>query len=314
MLSPALLARVPPAALALLILVATGCRDRSAAPSPDAGRSVSDSAAVPTPGGAPLHEARFGMAWALAPAPQAGTSTTLSYTPRMATGAPIAALDSVHEKLSHLIVVSRDLSFFDHVHADRRADGAFEMPYTFPAGGEYVLFADYTPSDANTQVFRRAVEVGGAASSARPLGPATSEASDGDLTVALGLPEGGLAAGAHLSLSFRVRDAAGRAVNDLERYLGAGGHVVVIPESTEGFLHVHPEEAMGGHGAGEPGAGEPGAHAHSDGGHAASAETAYGPTVRFMTTFPAAGRYTLWLQVQRAGRLHTFPFVLDVAG
>jgi len=297
------------APLAGALLLFAACRDGAPeAPSAPAAPTSAEETVTP------LHEARFGMAWGITPAPQAGQPVALSYTPQTADGAPIAALDTMHEKLSHLIIVSRDLSFFEHVHAEQRAaGGAFTMPYTFAAGGPYVLFADYTPTEANTQLFRHEVAVGGETAPARPLGPATTESTDRGLTVTLGIPEGGLKTGAHLSVSFRVRDAKGD-VADLQPYLGAGGHVVVIPESTQGFLHVHPEEAMGGgHAETAPAAGGTAAHAHEGAGHGAAAPV-YGPELRFMTTFPAAGRYKLWLQVRRAGQLHTFPFVLDVAG
>jgi P-type Cu+ transporter len=281
--------------LPLVALTLTACRNDTPDPAPVA------AASAPVEPAGQLHEDRFGLAWQIAPAPVAGQETVLRYMPEMAGGGPIAALDTVHERLSHLIVVSQDLSFFDHVHAVRAEGGAFVLPYTFPSGGPYVLFADYTPTGANTQLFREPVQVSGAERAAQPLGAATTEATSGGLTVTLGLPEEGLRTGAHLTLRFRVRDAAGD-VTDIEPYLGAGGHVVVIPEGANGFLHVHPEEAMGE------------GHSHSDA-HGAHADgpNAYGPEIRFMTTFPAAGRYKLWLQVQRAGQIHTFPFVLDLA-
>jgi hypothetical protein len=40
---------------------------------------------------------------------------------------------------------------------------------------------------------------------------------------------------------------------------------------------------------------------------------AYGPDVPFTYTFPVAGQYRLWVQVQRAYRVHTVPVLLDVA-
>jgi hypothetical protein len=40
---------------------------------------------------------------------------------------------------------------------------------------------------------------------------------------------------------------------------------------------------------------------------------AYGPDVPFTFTFPIAGRYRLWIQVERANTLLTVPVVLDVS-
>jgi uncharacterized membrane protein len=68
-----------------------------------------------------------------------------------------------HGKLLHLIVVSSDLAFFDHVHPQltKQSDGssAFELHYAFPKGGRYLLFADCTPAGDREQVFKTAIDV-----------------------------------------------------------------------------------------------------------------------------------------------------------
>ena len=38
----------------------------------------------------------------------------------------------------------------------------------------------------------------------------------------------------------------------------------------------------------------------------------YGPDLEFMTAFPSAGLWAMWLQVQYKGDVYTFPFVVDV--
>src|SRR5262249_52911328 len=65
-----------------------------------------------------------------------------------------------HEHLLHLIVVSADLSFFDHVHPVLQPDGSFVLDYEFPGPGRYLLFADVTPRGDRNQVFRFPVTVG----------------------------------------------------------------------------------------------------------------------------------------------------------
>src|SRR4030095_9764888 len=75
---------------------------------------------------------------------------------------PVRQFDRVHEQLMHLIIVSRDLGYFEHVHPDLDpATGVFRMRYTFPAGGEYRLFADVTPKDAGMQVLVASLAVEG---------------------------------------------------------------------------------------------------------------------------------------------------------
>lgn len=299
------------AALAALALAAWGCETPAPPPAP-----------MPTPTGTGTYTA----AWTLAAAPVAGKPVALSYTPLDAAGQTVADLDTVHERLSHLIVVSRDLATFAHVHAERREGGAFRVPYTFAEGGPHVLFADFTPKGGATVLSRHAVEVGGPAPAARPLGPATTVAEDRGVRARLTRPGGGLHAGTPVTLTFDAFDARGP-ITDLQPYLGAGGHVVVISEDATRFLHVHPAggahagmAAMAGmdHGATASGdtatnhasmghaAAPSGAHDHGDAAGAAAAG------LRFTTTFGEAGRYKLWLQVQRAGVVYKLPFVLDV--
>ena len=50
-----------------------------------------------------------------------------------------------------------------------------------------------------------------------------------------------LSAGTHAHLLFRL-SREGRPVADLEPYLGAMGHCVIISQDTQTYLHVHPEQ------------------------------------------------------------------------
>lgn len=282
----------------------SACQERAAGPSSHSHAAHEASGTARAPG-------TYGVDWRLSPAPVAGQRFTLTYVPQDSAGQPVARLDSVHERLSHLIIVSRDLATFEHTHAERLPDGTFSLPYTFGEAGPHVLFADFTPTGATAQLVRHEVTVAGEAPARRPLGAPTETAEDRGLMGHLALPARGLKAGQSATLTFHLMDATG-AVSDLEQYLGAGGHVVVISEDSERFLHVHPEE---------PGA-EGAAHDHHSGsGHAghgateaAAAPGRYGPELRFATTFSAAGRYKVWLQVQRRGVLYTLPFIVQVSG
>jgi hypothetical protein len=77
------------------------------------------------------------------------------------------ALDVEHEKKIHLIVVSDDLSYFDHIHPEINADGSYIVKHKFPFGGKYTLFADYKPSGANHTVDNLNVNVTGNAPAAK---------------------------------------------------------------------------------------------------------------------------------------------------
>jgi hypothetical protein len=85
-------------------------------------------------------------------------------------------------------------------------------------------------------------------------------------------------------LRFVVSDAtSGAPVTDLEPYLGATGHLLIVDRELRAAIHGHPE------GAPSP-----------------------GPTVDFDPVLPAPGRYKLWVQFQRKGRVLTIPFVIEV--
>lgn len=51
-----------------------------------------------------------------------------------------------HEKELHLIVASRDLVTYRHVHPTRAADGTWSIPVELPRAGDYRVFADFTPA------------------------------------------------------------------------------------------------------------------------------------------------------------------------
>jgi len=63
---------------------------------------------------------------------------------KLAAHDPIREFDLVHDRLMHLIVVSEDLAFFDHVHPEL-GNGVFRLAYRFPEAGPYRLWADAKP-------------------------------------------------------------------------------------------------------------------------------------------------------------------------
>src|SRR5262249_7136465 len=86
---------------------------------------------------------------------------------------PLREFERVHEQLMHLIIVSRDLSTFEHLHPDfDPGTGTFTLKHTFPTGGEYRVFADTTPKGAGMQVLMTPLRVQGPAGpTTPPLGP-----------------------------------------------------------------------------------------------------------------------------------------------
>jgi len=251
---------------------------------------------------------------------RAGEPAALSFLVRDGRGGAVKDLQIVHEKAMHLLVVSRDLDEFEHLHTEQQPDGSYQTSHTFPHGGDYLLYADYTPPDGAQTVDRHALSVAG-----EPRQRVANDADAEQSKTVDGLrfkmqAEGELRAGRGVVLNFTVTDAlTGEPVTDLQPYLGAMSHFVVIGEDTADFLHVHPTEkgAHAGGGAGEHAHPTPTHQAHASGeapkGHEGESPKAKSNEVAAHTVFPRAGLYKLWAQFQRGGRVITVPFVLRVA-
>ncbi|WP_166391180.1 hypothetical protein [Nocardioides ochotonae] len=201
----------------------------------------------------------------------------LAFTVADADGAPVTAYDEAHERDLHLIVVRRDLTGFQHVHPRLRADGTWTVPVDLTTGAWRVL-ADFTPTGGGPLVLGADLLVGGDYDPT-PLGAdARSDRVDGyEVTL-----DGALPVGREAPVTLTVsRDGEG--VRDLQPYLGAHGHLVVLREGDLGYLHAHPVDV----------------------------EDA-GPGITFDTTFPSAGRYRLFLDFKHAGVVRTAVFTVSV--
>jgi hypothetical protein len=225
------------------------------------------------------------------PGVHAGIPTPLDFEITAPDGGRVNDLEIVHEKLVHLLMVSEDLAWFAHEHPELQPDGKFTLTFAFPHGGKYVLYNDFTPSRAGMQVVPVELEVGGDKAAPVALKPSADRTTRVDgytvkLTAATPLTS-------LRSQDLRVNISRdGKPVNDLEPFLGALGHLIVISEDRKHFVHSHPLPPTKS--AGEP------ASSHG------------GPDVVFSAQFPAAGVYKSWAQFQHKGHVITAPFVIEV--
>ena len=217
----------------------------------------------------------------LAPGPTrftAGRAGTFSFRIVDAAGRPVTRFQRAHTKYLHLIVVSRDLSGYQHLHPAMARDGTWSTRLDLPAAGAYRAFADFV-TGMGAETLGVDLFAAGRFAPAAPPRPSAS-AGVGGYTVALhGAPARAGQAG---ELSFQV-SAGGWPVADLEPYLGARGHLVAVREGDLAYLHVHAEDAA------TPGA-----------------------LLRFHAAFPSAGRYRLFLQFQHDGKVRTAAFTVQV--
>ncbi|MFJ1668817.1 hypothetical protein ACIOK4_20955 [Streptomyces bottropensis] len=212
------------------------------------------------------------------PGVTAGQRTDLRFVVRDEDGRAVTAYQREHDKELHLIVASRDLVTYRHLHPTRAADGTWSTPVDLPEAGGYRVFADFTPAgkDAENLTLGADLAVSGVYKPHKLPAPSdTAEVNGYEVEL-----DGGLRPGAASELRLKVsRD--GRPVTDLEPYLGAYGHLVALRSGDLAYLHVHP--------GGEPGDGT----------------TAPGPEVSFTATAPSAGAYRLFLDFKHEGKVHT---------
>jgi P-type Cu+ transporter len=168
------------------------------------------------------------------------------------------------------------------------SDGVFELRENIPAG-QFMVIADFLPMSGRPQMLQRTIVTAGhrgalfsAAPNLTPDGP--SEKVDRGVHVRLEATT--LKAGKEATLRFTLTDAdSNTPISDLEPFLGAPGHLLLVNADLTESNHVHPEEPA-----------------------------TRGPVITFQPLMPAAGLYKLWLQFQRRGVVTTVPFVISVVG
>jgi hypothetical protein len=205
------------------------------------------------------------------------------------TNEAVSRLDTIHERLMHLFIVSSDLRHFDHVHPTAETDGSFEIPITFEQPGTYRIVADLLPTGGMPQTLQHTIMTAGAA---MPIASAAStpnaerlDASAGGVRARLVTGDARTGGDAHLAIEL-TDEKSGAPVTNLEPYLGAWGHMFLASLDLADVVHSHPliEETTSG-----------------------------GPKITFQTLFAREGWYRVWAQVQRDGRLLTFDFTVRVA-
>jgi hypothetical protein len=236
-----------------------------------------------------------------------------------------------HGHVMHLFMVrTPNLDHLVHLHPTQTHATVFGHRLPGADAGQYRLFGDivHATGFAETAVADLMVP----AVDNTPL-----EGDDSEASVALGATFepartiAPLADGAHMvwqrdvaplvarrpyQLVFRVEDASGTPVTDLEPYMGMPGHAVVIKRDLRVFAHVHPfgtaaMKSMALAASTLPGVAQdptPDPHAmHRPEGVAPAA------TVSFPYGFPQPGEYRVFVQVRRKSGVQTGVFDMHVS-
>ncbi|WP_345628030.1 hypothetical protein [Streptomyces thinghirensis] len=235
-----------------------------------------------TPGGLQISENGYSLDLAT-PRVTAGQRAELRFTVRDGSGEAVTAYQREHDKELHLILASRDLVTYRHLHPTRAADGTWSTPVDLPRAGGYRVFADFTPAKKNAENLTLGADLAasGRYEPANLPAPDDTARADGYQVELAGSLRPGKASELKLKVS---RD--GEPVNDLQPYLGAYGHLVALRSGDLAYLHVHPN--------GEPGDGT----------------TKPGPEISFTATAPSEGTYRLFLDFQHQGKVRTAAFTV----
>ncbi len=222
-------------------------------------------------------------------APKAGATAQFRLTVRdPRTNAVVRNFELVHERILHFFIISQDLEHFAHVHPQLQSDGTFLQSTILPRAGAYRLIADFLPAGGVPQMIQQSVVTAGFTGSLVPNAALVEDLTDkllDGVRVKLSMPRP--VAGREQLLTFQVEDAAtGRPVADLEPYLGATGHVLLVSSDLQTAAHSHP---------------------------VADLSATVGPVIVFQALFPREGAYRVWVQFQRRGRVLVAPFTVVAA-
>jgi len=212
-------------------------------------------------------------------APQAGEQVVVTLKLTDAHGAPVSDFEIVHEKKLHLIIIRQGLDRFTHTHPEPGPEGTMVSSFVFPEAGTYYFYADFTPRGGSGVTLMSELRVEGAPVSAPPLSPYVPGVVQTDELLAdVGIST---AQGPH-RVSFALLDLNEAPVTDLEPYLGAMGHFVVVSADGRQYVHSHP--------------------------------TTGGETneVVFDVHFPGPGIYKGWGEFQRGGVVMVVPVVMQI--
>jgi Cu+-exporting ATPase len=195
----------------------------------------------------------------------------------------------------HLIATRADLGTFAHIHPQPTGrPGQLAVDITFPTPGRYIVNTEFHRQGQMADVHSRQVlTVAGTAPAPVTLTEgARSVVVDGVRVQLDGDPE----TGGRGDLHYTLTDAAtGRPVDDLQPYLAAAGHIVIMRVDGQTFAHEHAEVSGAD---GRPVFAIPG--------------QTFGPELDVHAQFPTAGIYQLWAQFRLAdGDLITVPFTVQ---
>jgi hypothetical protein len=212
-----------------------------------------------------------------------------------------------HGHLMHLFLVRwPNMDEVFHLHPEQTAAGFFDLDLPSLPAGEYRIFGDVVHENgfAETAVGQVTLpeihgkpltgdDAGGAAT--KDLGKGYSMVRVQDKTMAVRAKQVTL-------FSFAIQERDGKLADDMEPYMGMGGHAEFVKRDGTVFAHVHPTGSVS----------MASVAVASPAQMAAMHEGKVGPVVSFPFGVPTPGEYRIFVQMKRAGKVETGTFDLEV--
>lgn len=176
-----------------------------------------------------------------------------------------------HGKEMHFIIVSNDLEKYYHLHPEKEQEGSYAVNQALN-DGTYQAFVDIAPENKAYQITSNTLQVGINETSKVNLEGKDNwtEERDGK-TVTLDAVDASV--GEEVPLVFDMHG------EKPDPHLGALGHVVIVDENVEQYIHVHP---------------------------------ATDNTTTFNAHFSKPGMYKIWAEFKFGDNEHVYPFMIEV--
>jgi hypothetical protein len=217
-----------------------------------------------------------------------------------------------HGKLMHLFLVADTGFAFAHLHPTTTDTNVFRATVPPLPSGRYRVFADIVHESGFDHTLVATVDLPGSTSLYAP--------SDSDDAFSVAAPG---ADGPPIrklgSDTVKVGQPAGLrfVVSGIQPYMGMAGHAVVVRDDGSVFIHLHPMGTVSSASQmalemRQPGDTSYGALARRMATMSPMQMGVLSDTVSFPYAFPKAGRYVVWVQIKRNGRVLTAPYVIHV--
>jgi hypothetical protein len=221
-------------------------------------------------------------------------------------GKPVEDLAITHERLLHIVIVSRDFTTFAHIHPEdfgpitpemkKKAD--YSVRYTFPMAGRYLIAIDSAVKGVHfSEHF--SIDVSGGPQMGSLKEDFSTEKRFGDYAVTFSASSAHIAAGKETVLKYVIRKH-GESVKDLEPYLAAPMHLAIIKADLKNFIHAHGEISGG------PSHHEPMGHIHG------MVKEKFGPEIEASVVFPVKGVYQVFSEIKHQGKVIPLSFMVKV--